>query len=104
MNECAHDRRMVVNPEPLRFVAAKAGEPKPPVMFMVMQRTPTEEGGTTVSHGSVHREGCSKIPVGESGLWTVSPVSEPQIAVVLGVLTTAEIPVEYKCRTCGGWN
>jgi hypothetical protein len=100
-----NDRRLEINPEPLKVVTARPGSPasRTPPLALAIRRAATLRNGTHVRRVSVHQEGCPRLPSTESTGWTVAAATQDMIARTLDEADQADVPVAVSCRTCGGW-
>lgn len=101
------DRRLTINPEPLKVVTVRAGEPspppKPPALVLAIKRADTYRNGTRMRRVSVHRDDCPRTPSDGRAGWTVTAASQERISRALDEADRADVPVAVSCPTCRGW-
>lgn len=98
-------RRLQVNPDPLKVVAARpGGATAPATMMLAIKRGETYRNSTLMRRVSVHREGCPRIPAHEFTGWSVTAASQKTIQGVLNEADRCGVPTAVSCRTCGGWS
>jgi hypothetical protein len=101
----ADERRLTVNPDPLKVVAARPGGPVPDRDHILALKLSMRSDGTHLQRVSIHREGCPRTPVidGRNG-WVSKIATRDEIGRTLEQADKAEVPASISCRTCGGWS
>lgn len=98
------ERRLEINPEPLKVVTARAGaSAAAPQLVLAVKRAATLRNGTHVRRASIHQEWCPRLPSGQNTGWTATAATQDMIAHTLDEADEAGVPVSISCRTCGGW-
>lgn len=92
------ERRLQINPEPLKTVEAKAGE-KRPVEQMYVICTVSAVKTQKIRRISIHRQRCAHIPLAadrELG-------SGDEVSKALAKADSHGAQQAISCRGCGGW-
>jgi hypothetical protein len=89
---------MKVNPEPLKVVKVKAGDPATAERVFVVGYL---RSTTRLRRLSVHLPGCARIPTGE--LWQFAEKNNAQVSVEVARAEQEGAHCSIECRTCGGW-
>jgi transcriptional regulator with XRE-family HTH domain len=99
------DRRLTVNPDPLKVVAARPGDSSPDRDHVLALKLAMRSDGTQLQRVSVHRDTCPRIPVvdGRNG-WVGKIATRDEISHILDQADKTDVPVSISCRTCGGWS
>ena len=99
MTERAPHRRLVVNPEPLKIVEARAGEKRPAERVFVICTVTTVAEPKRIRRISIHRKGCAHISLScdrEAG-------SSDRVSKALAEADSHGAQQAISCRGCGGW-
>ncbi|MFE0472390.1 helix-turn-helix domain-containing protein [Streptomyces sp. NPDC058947] len=99
------ERRLTVNPDPLKVVAERPGGSAPDRDHVLALKLAMRPDGTDLQRVSIHREGCPRIPVvdGRNG-WVSKIATRDEIGRVVEQADKADVPTSISCRTCGGWS
>jgi hypothetical protein len=101
----ADERRLTVNPDPLKVVAARPGGPAPDRDHVLALKLAIRSDGTHLQRVSIHRATCPRTPVvdGKNG-WVSKIATRDEISHILDQADKTDVPVSISCRTCGGWS
>jgi hypothetical protein len=98
------DRKLILNPEPLKLVAARPGPAPKRVHVLAIQRAASYRNGTQLRRVSVHLQGCSRAPSSDRSGWSVDTATEDRISRILDEADQHDVPVALDCTRCGGWS
>lgn len=99
-------RRLAVNPDPLKVVEARAGEPsRSEVRFVVCLLA---YRGARL-RASVHKDCCARAPqagkkLASGATWSTAFCSRTKMNELVGEYEDAGIEVAVWCPTCRGWS
>jgi hypothetical protein len=100
------ERRLAVNPEPLKIVEARPGDKVIELKYLFAQRV--GKSGRLLA-ASVHRDWCRRAPrtgtrLKDGSKWSSTEVTLDQVNAAVGEAEKKEIEVKVWCSSCGGWS
>lgn len=93
------ERRLIVNPEPLKIVQAHAEENAPVERVFVICTVFTKAEPTRIRRISVHVKGCAQISLS----YDRRAGSSDDVSNALAVADSHGAQQAISCRGCGGW-
>lgn len=98
-------RRIVLNPAPLKMVAARPGDPAPAPEYLVCRLS---RGGVLL-RASVHKEYCPVAPkdgtiLGSGAQWSVQKCNWEEMHRQYGRIDDMGIEMNVWCPRCRGWS
>ena len=93
------ERRLNVNPEPLKIVEARAGESRPVERVFVICTVARKDRPQKLRRVSIHRKGCAHISLAcdrRTG-------NNDEVSRILEQADRDSAQQAISCRGCGGW-
>lgn len=96
------ERKLIVNPEPLKIVEARAGEERPVKrQYVICTLWTVNRPGVPqrMRRISVHVKGCAHIPFAHNN----QPGTSDDVSKALAEADSHGAQQAISCRGCGGW-